>query len=273
MKALTYRSPVALAAALAMAATVYPAFAQTKSDTGGAATTAPSSSGSSTAAQAGSSGDQAKQPKLSAQDRDLMKLSNDGFTAMRAVQTARIAIFEGNPKMAHDMVAKAESSLKAASKDATTLHADEKSKTSQPSDNEHAANNGYVPIDGQITLVDSFIETPAKKQHVDKANEHIAKGNSKGAMDELKLADVDAAFTRVMMPLQATEKHVDAAAKLIDQKKFYEANLALKAAEDGLVVDTIALNEVPKTGGNNKANSHATPSTSQNPAADAKPKS
>ncbi|MEO8250705.1 MAG: YfdX family protein [Burkholderiales bacterium] len=260
MKASTLlRTPVALAAALVMAATAYPAFAQTKSDSTPA--TPAATTQAATTAQA--AGDQAKQPKLSAQDRDLMKLSNDGFATMRAVRAARISIFEGNPKVAHDMVAAAETSLKAAAKDATAFHADQKGGTNQ-SANEKADNSGYVPIDGQITLVDSFIDTPAKKGHVEKANENIAKGKSKEAMDELKLAEVDAAFTRVLMPLQATQKHVDSAAKLIDQKKFYEANLALKAAEDGLILDTIALSETPKAGAKDKATNPSSPASQQN---------
>jgi len=50
------------------------------------------------------------------------------------------------------------------------------------------------------------------------------------------------------MPLKATAKHVDTAISLLKEHKYYEANLALKAAEDGLITDTVLLAE-PVTSG------------------------
>lgn len=44
-----------------------------------------------------------------------------------------------------------------------------------------------------------------------------------------------------MMPLAATQTHLQTATDLIAKKQYYEANLALKAAEDGLKIDTISL--------------------------------
>jgi hypothetical protein len=49
-----------------------------------------------------------------------------------------------------------------------------------------------------------------------------------------------------MMPLDVTVKHVNTATALVKEGKYYEANLALKAAEDGIVVDAVALVEAPK---------------------------
>jgi hypothetical protein len=45
------------------------------------------------------------------------------------------------------------------------------------------------------------------------------------------------------MPLKATLTHVDKAIALTNAHKYYEANLSLKAAEDGLVVDSATLCE------------------------------
>ncbi len=252
MKARTlYCTPVALATALALAA-AYPALAQTGKDSTAAATTAqPATGGNAQPPTAKATA----HPQLSAQDKQELKLSQEGFNTMRAVRAARIAIFDGNPKAAHDMIAKAESSLHAASKDATAMQQSDQAKQSSSNSasasttNTNAKNAGdteYVPIDGQITLVDAFVDSPAKKSHIDQANQHIAKGNSKAAMDELKLADVGASFTRVLMPLQPTQQHLDAAKQMLDQKKFYEANLALKAVEDGVLIDSVVLTEAPK---------------------------
>jgi hypothetical protein len=225
------RSPLALAAALMLSAAALPALAQTTKD-GAAKATAAATTGA----------------KASAEDRDLMKLSQDGFQAMRDVRAARIAIFNGNPQVAHDQLAAAKVSLQAATKEAPVFVVDVKTGMNGKivDDTKSVDRVDTVPIDGQIVLADSFVDAPAKKAHIDKANEHIAGGRGKAAIDELKLAEVDASFTRVLMPLQATTKHVDEASKLVDEKKYYEANLALKAAEDGLRLDSITLSETPK---------------------------
>lgn len=268
-----YRSPVALAAALVIAAAAGPVLAQTSKDSTAATTTTTATAqhaGSDAAHPAANAAARQQQP--SAQDKEAMKLSQEGFNAMRDVRAARIAIFEGHPEAAHDLLAKADSSLQAATKDATTLQG----SNGQPnaSANGNAGNTGttnaasaeYVPIDGQITLVDAFVDSPAKKAHIDKANQSIAKGDSKTAMDELKLADVGASFTRVLMPLQQTRDHVDAASKLVSQKKYYEANLALKAAEDGVMIDSVMLTEAPKAQANATTGKPAGNSNAASPA-------
>ena len=102
-----------------------------------------------------------------------------------------------------------------------------------------------IPIDGQVMLADSYIDSPVKKVHIGKANKHFAKGDCKAATDELRLAEVDASFSRVLMPLDATARHVAEAMKLLAEHKYYESNLALKAVQDGLRTDSIVLSEMP----------------------------
>ena len=104
-----------------------------------------------------------------------------------------------------------------------------------------------IPIDGDIAIADTFVPTPEKKKHIEKANEHLKAGHSKEALEELRLGEVDVVCTRVMLPLEATQKRVADAEKLANDHKYYEANLALKAAEDGLVVESVDLegNPVP----------------------------
>lgn len=43
------------------------------------------------------------------------------------------------------------------------------------------------------------------------------------------------------MPLKQTRNALADAQKLLDKKQYYEANLALKSAEDGIIVDSEAL--------------------------------
>ncbi len=221
-----YRSPVAIVLALSLSALAYPTLAQTT----------PQAPNKTTAAKT-----------LTAQDRELTKLSQEGFQAMRNVRGARIAIFNGNTQVASDLLDKAKTSLDAARKEAPVYVVDVKTGMDGKivQDSKSVDRLDMIPIDGQIVLADNYIDTPAKKAHIDKANEHFAKGSGKEAREELRLAEVDASFSRVLMPLNATTRHVAEATKLIGAKQFYEANLALKAAEDGLLVDTVVLSESP----------------------------
>jgi hypothetical protein len=55
-------------------------------------------------------------------------------------------------------------------------------------------------------------------------------------------------YTRAWMPLAAATKHLDQATLFMDDHKYYEANLALKAIGDSITVDSVAINEpVTKT--------------------------
>ena len=43
------------------------------------------------------------------------------------------------------------------------------------------------------------------------------------------------------MPMKETTAHLNVANQMIGEEDFYEANMALKAAEDGMNVDTVML--------------------------------
>ena len=178
-----------------------------------------------------------------------MKLSQEGFDTMRDIHAARLAIFNGKPKMATDMLSKASTDLGAALKDSVAYFARGDSgfkPMTASTDVNHQAETRWIPIDGRMAIGEDFVVTPEKTTKIKKANEHLMKGDHAKAIEELKLGDIEVSFTRVMMPLDITVKHVNTAAQLAKDGKFYEANLALKAAEEGIVTDTIALVETPK---------------------------
>ena len=52
-------------------------------------------------------------------------------------------------------------------------------------------------------------------------------------------------YNRVWMPLVSTKTHLADATKLMDDHKYYEANLALKAVGDSLQMDTVDLAGTP----------------------------
>ena len=180
--------------------------------------------------------------------QELMKVSQDGFDAMRTVRAARIAIFNGEPKLAIKMLGKAKVELDAAAKDASKFIENIKTMVGEAivEDKTGTAKMDWIPIDGQVSLANTFVPSPEKTEHINKANEYFKKGRSKEAIEELRLAEIDVTYTCVLMPLQATTKCVAEATRLAEEHKYYEANLALKVAEDGLIIDSVSLIAMPK---------------------------
>lgn len=189
-----------------------------------------------TLAVAAQGSDHVAEAAKASKDTPNLKLSEDGYHAMRDIRAARISIFNGNPGNATKYVEKAEADLG-------------KAKTEEKLIVTKADAKGgvrYIPIDGQIVIAQDFVATPDKAKHIAAGNEKLKQGKTKEALDELKLANVDIGFSRVLMPLASTESNVKAAADLLKDGKFYEANMALKTAEDGMNVDTVMLVEAPK---------------------------
>jgi len=182
---------------------------------------------------------------------DLMKVSDDGYAAVRAIHLARIAIFNGDTKAADQMLDKAKKDLDEATKDGQKFAADEKAANQgkgavNKSEQDKQDKHDLIPIDGEIAIADTFVPSTTKQSHIEKANEHLKSGHSREALEELRLGEVDVVFTRVMLPLEATKKRVADAEKMVNDHKYYEANLALKAAEDSIVIDAIDLLGTPK---------------------------
>lgn len=180
--------------------------------------------------------------------QQLLKVSNEGFAAMRAIRAARVAIFNGQPTAAGKLLNKASVDLKTAVKN-SPLFVDAAEATVNGKVVAGAVEVGkvnWIPIDGQVSLGDTFVVTKEKNQHIQKANKYFKNGQSKEAIEELRLAAINVSCTRVMMPLASTTNWVAEASRLLGQQKFYEANLALKAAEDGLVVNTTNVVEMPQ---------------------------
>jgi Spy/CpxP family protein refolding chaperone len=195
--------------------------------------------------------------KVNAATSEVMKVSNEGFVAMRAIRAARIAIFYGEPKVAVEILGKAKEALDAASKDEAMVISDMKTtggakaahaKTLAGDKTAHQKTTAaamkamkWIPIDGQISLADTYVPTPEKTKHVAQANEHLKNSRAKEAVEELRLGNIDVTYTYVMMPLTATTQCLADAMQLAKEHKYYEANLALKAAEDGVIVNSVSL--------------------------------
>ena len=170
----------------------------------------------------------------------LVRFSQSGHDAIHEIDDARLAIFNGDVDIAKQMLADAKMSMANAKKEAptftntTTMTVQGKEVSSQTA----TMKVDVVPVDGDVVLAEDYVPTPEKTQHIDKANSHLKNGEQKEAIEELQLADIDVNLSRVWMPISSSEKHLDDAIALLNDNKYYEANLALKAIEDGLTVDS-----------------------------------
>lgn len=179
----------------------------------------------------------------SAAEAAAIRVSEDGFRAARAIRMARIEIFNGRPKEADEQLTRAASALAAAEREAPEAFKDMRPRGragAVPSD------AIWVPVDAGIFLSDDFVATPDRQRRIAAANAHLRRGEHARALEEFRLAEVDVGVTRVLMPLAATRTRLASAQALMQQGNYYEANLALKAAEDGMVVDTEMLVSHPR---------------------------
>jgi len=179
----------------------------------------------------------------SANDRAFIRLSEDGSKAARAISLARVAIFDGQTQEAKKLIDQAKTALSAAARDADKLAI---------KSTKHDNLGPMVPIDARLTMADVYTLTPEKKAEIDKVNEHLKKGETKKALEVLRPIDVRLTLTSMFMPLDPATKAVDQAEKLMADSKYYEANLALKKAEDSWVVDSQSfvdyLGKLPESG-------------------------
>jgi Ser-tRNA(Ala) deacylase AlaX len=108
--------------------------------------------------------------------------------------------------------------------------------------------DAYIPFDTSMALAEGFVPDEAKQAALTKANTHLEKGEKANAVEALKLANIDVSVSAAMIPAAISLKHVEDAVKLLSEKKYYEANLALKAVEDSVLVETYDINAIPAQG-------------------------
>ena len=177
---------------------------------------------------------------ISADDSSFIKTADEAYKALQEIRAARVAIFNGNPEEAVKLSDIAQKELTAAR---TSI--DELALATQ---NSTDGADTYIPFDTSMSLVEGFVPDESDTAALMKANEHLAKGEQSHAAQALKVANIDVSVSAAMIPAASSLQHVDDAIKLLSEKKYYEANLALKAVEDSVLVEVYDLHAMPVQG-------------------------
>jgi hypothetical protein len=237
------------AAALALASSLFalPASAESAKNAPKptANTTAPAATTTAPAAAADAKADAKSEAKSEA--LSIMRYSEDGSRAIREIGAARVAIFNGDTKLASELITRAKASVAKAEQEAPTFKVQNEESGKAAGAANETVKAQMVPVDGDLVLAEDFVPTPDKRARIEKANKHFKNGNAKDALEELRLGDIAVMYTRAWMPLAAAAKHLDQAVKYMDAQKYYEANLSLKAIGDSITVDSVAINEAVKS--------------------------
>lgn len=189
----------------------------------------------------------ADKPQKNDANKILDTVSKEGHEAWQDLRHARIAIFDGQPQQAEELLEKAKENLATAEKQApqttVTVKTVEKMGGKTVDSTKTSETNDLIRVDTWVGLTEDFVPTPEKASKVKEANEHLKKGEKAKAVEVLREAGIDVSITSLLMPLKSTIKDVDKAISLMKEQKYYEANLALKGAEDGVTTDMVLLNE------------------------------
>ena len=166
--------------------------------------------------------------------------ARDASAALRDIQMARFAIFDGMPDKATQYVNDAQSSLKKAASQAKNYQMKPENASDQ--------SEMYLPVDGNMVIAAGYVPSSDNQSAMDKANKNLGQGNSKASVQDLKLANIGVTIAVAMMPQKSAMSNLDDAASLLGNGKYYEASSKLKAIEDSIVVQTYDGNSMPKQG-------------------------
>ena len=232
-------------------------------------------------------------PGQTATLKDFGKLSADGARAYQDLTLTRLAIFDGRVNDAKKFINQADQSFTKAKTDDsvfTKSEADLRTQVHQSSNQASTKDNGgsdmtasktaaqsaqqpgndvtkpiaWLPVDGTVSLNEDYTMQPTKSKAIAEANKSLAKGDRKGAMDKLKLADVDVNVTTAVVPLQQTINDVHQAAQLVDSGKYYEGSQKLRAVQDSAIILVDNMPASPKAAMNKgAAETGGTPSADQ----------
>jgi hypothetical protein len=165
---------------------------------------------------------------------DTIDIAGEAKTILTDARAARMAIFDGQDAAALDLVKKALSSFdKDVAKYALKLQ------------------NGAgfaVPIDNSISFIKGYKPTADQTAVITAAGKLAKSGKPMAAFKKMLDGNIALDFKYAMLPVSNTVSQLEIAYADLQAKKFYEANLALKAIETSVIVEGFAASASPQQG-------------------------
>ncbi|MCW8925839.1 MAG: YfdX family protein [Xanthomonadales bacterium] len=166
--------------------------------------------------------------------QDLVRVSEDAMLGMQDMNRARMALFNGQPGMARTQIDAAVTRINAAVEEAETYAVDV---------DQENQDDWYIPFDTQLAVTDAWVPENTKSDMQEKTSKHAGKDEMKKLDTDFTLSEVDMAMSAGMVPVKFAQEHIIKASKLISEGQFYDANLALKAVDDAVIVQTYAIDD------------------------------
>lgn len=174
-------------------------------------------------------------PVENTQWRRVDNIARIGFDALQDIQLSRVALFNGQTQQAKNLLQDANKKIN----DDQTKWSSFIKKTKKTG----IDSDDYVIINASIVVDESFQQSSIKSKAIHEANEKLKNGDKKGAIDTLKLAGIAVVENQMLLPLKHTRTDIRQAIQLVNEGKFYQANLVLLSAEQGVIIDTEAAYE------------------------------
>jgi hypothetical protein len=103
----------------------------------------------------------------------------------------------------------------------------------------------WLPVGADMTVIDDFDHSAVKSKAVASTNGHLKEGQTKQAMDTLKVAEVNVIYTMAVVPMKKTLTDIGSASDLLSQGKYYQADEMLKRVIDAVRYDQVSFSAMP----------------------------
>ncbi|MCU0906339.1 MAG: YfdX family protein [Rhodobacteraceae bacterium] len=170
----------------------------------------------------------------------MLRLSTEARTALAAAQAARLALFNDNREVARTEIDRGTAALDGAM---ATLR-----DVMIPGTDAPDARPEFLPFDSRLGLAETFVATPGTAAALGHARSLFRSDAPDAAIEVLRAASVEVTVSTALLPGEATLQHLRDARSLIDEGRIHEANMALKAVEDSVVVRTFGIDAIPVQG-------------------------
>ncbi|MEC9196646.1 MAG: YfdX family protein [Pseudomonadota bacterium] len=170
----------------------------------------------------------------------MLKTADEALQAVTRAHAARLALFNNDIEAAKGRLAEARAEFLKAEKSLDDLTIGD---TEDPT---NAAR--YLPFDMSMAVSENFKATKENTQALERAYGLMQTGSPDDAIEVLRVASIDMNVSTAMLPIVEASAQFEKAQTLVDEGKYFEANLALKAVEDSIIVQTFSIDAIPQQG-------------------------